>query len=60
MAVRGISGTVLRYEITYISLGDIFRCLDPFDLIADLLNGIHQAAHIASNVVQKVDGRHGS
>ena len=42
----------------YLCLGDIFRRLDPFYLIAQLLNGVHQAPDVARNIVQQMNGGH--
>lgn len=46
-----------RGEI-YICLGDIFGRANPFNFVAELLNGIDEAADVASDVVEEVDGRH--
>lgn len=45
-------------EGLYLCLFYIFRRLDPFDLVADLLNRIDQRSNVASNVVQEVNCRH--
>ena len=44
---------------SYLGVGDVSRRADPFDGVADFLNGIDERADIARHVVEEVDGRHG-
>lgn len=43
----------------YLCGGNIGGRLDPFYCIADFFNSINQRAHVASNIVEQVNGRHG-
>lgn len=43
----------------YICLCDIFGRADPFDLVAELLDGVYETADVPSDIVEEVDGRHG-
>lgn len=57
--IANVVGCRLRVGAqTNLGFRDIFRCLDPFDFVAKLLNGIHQAADVAGNIVEEVDGGH--
>lgn len=42
----------------YLSIADFGRRLDPFELIAQLLNGIDQRSDIARHIVEKMDLGH--
>lgn len=41
-----------------LSFGDIFGTSDPVDIVAQLLDCIHQTPNVASNVIQEVNGGH--
>lgn len=42
----------------YLCGGDVLRRPDPGDRVADLFDGIDERAHVASDIVEQVNGRH--
>lgn len=43
----------------HLSLGNIFGAFDPFDRIADLLNGVHERSDVSSHIIEEVHSGHG-
>lgn len=45
-------------QVAYVDIFHVARGLDPFHLVSDLVDRIHQGPHIAGHIVQQVNGGH--
>lgn len=43
----------------YLSIGNLLWRPDPLNLVADILDGVDEAAHVAGDVVEEVNLGHG-